>query len=764
MNQFQRLLNSFGVGKQTKNAISPNQPKKRVFSNLQRNEDVDLNQVTQAANLADAELQQQVAKNNISAPPTDQGVNIASSQLPDGIPVDQSERVANGQGYLKDAQNRQNSGLPPNVGGGDGSSVNNLSSSNVPPSELNIKRYMRTRRPQLAKELQEELKTTGGITITRKDRDGNILKDKKGNVMKAVIKNLTPSLVEKRLTEELSLMTASSFGRKATQKGQALDLYATGYGGDAFGKTLNPASVVVTGETVPTMPSKSFAYSPATRELTRKLVDGRTVSDRSALDALLGKGKVTILPGNQLQRLENKYQNLTKLRNQYKALGGKTSTDALNKIDYQLEQIENIYAAANVKRTDFTGAPYIDDTADLSLKVPATTAQYEADERTGELTRTVVGGIGPKIARRFAGVREDQAAYRAEQLQSLRKEMGIYKQQEQKAREGMIAAEKANNPKLRKQKELQRNQAIAEQQKIYYEPRGKDAIVVPGYDPKRGRPGPRMRAMVEQSKNIIKEQTKMNVVLSSGSSEYKRAHATVSPLSGVKIGTTKDGKQMTTDVGNFEMMINPSTVEMRKGRSIIDTKEKGGGGRNVADYVGGEMGENEEISRAFMEELLNAQTLSNTEKSVNKREPNLYYTKGRRPRLVGRESIDPATQASSLQRYNSPQGASQQLVRGGSTEYAGMRSYDMETGGPPKTAPDDRTQAGYVKDIYGIRKAADPEDNRGVKPSQLVGNVKGPQNQRVSKEAQRIMEAALELTEAKRRGRIEGKPAFFYLP
>ena len=69
MNPFQKLLNAFGTSKQTKNAISPNQPKQRVFRNLQRNEDVNVSQVNQAANLADAELQQQVAKNNIPAPP-----------------------------------------------------------------------------------------------------------------------------------------------------------------------------------------------------------------------------------------------------------------------------------------------------------------------------------------------------------------------------------------------------------------------------------------------------------------------------------------------------------------------------------------------------------------------------------------------------------------------------------------------------------------------------------------------------------------------
>ena len=92
-----------------------------------------------------------------------------------------------------------------------------------------------------------------------------------------------------------------------------------------------------------------------------------------------------------------------------------------------------------------------------------------------------------------------------------------------------------------------------------------------------------------------------------------------------------------------------------------------------------------------------------------------------------------------------------------------MRPYDTETGGPPKTKPDDRTQTGSVKDIYGVRRSTDPKDSPKIKPSQLVRTT-GAQNRKVSKEAQRIMEAALELTEAKRRGRIEGKPVPFYIP
>ena len=114
--------------------------------------------------------------------------------------------------------------------------------------------------------------------------------------------------------------------------------------------------------------------------------------------------------GGKLQKLETKYQNLMKLRDQYKSLGGQTSREALNKIDSQLEQIENIYAAANVKRTDFTGAPYIDETSALSLKVPASS-----------------GAVAPQIAQNFAAVRAQQAEYQQGQLEKLRTEMGLYK-------------------------------------------------------------------------------------------------------------------------------------------------------------------------------------------------------------------------------------------------------------------------------------------------------------------------------------------------
>tara|TARA_B100001093_G_C26809003_1_gene1006761 strand:- start:113 stop:2074 length:1962 start_codon:yes stop_codon:yes gene_type:complete len=652
MNPFQKLLNSFGTSKQAKNAISPNQPKQRVFRNLQRNEDVNVSKVNQAANLADAEIQNQVAKNNIPAPPTDQGINIASSQLPDGIPVDQAERVANGQGSLKASQNRQNAGLPPNVGGGDGSSVNNLSSSNIPPDGLPAQRFLQSERQKIKTQLQELGKPSG------------------------------PGRVDQELAKRVSLGTASSYGSKYTKRAQALDLYATGYGGDAFAKSLNVPSVQITGEQVPTMPSKSFTYSEDVRRLTSELMDPEK--------------------GGKLQKLETKYQNLMKLKDQYKSLGGQTSREALNEIDYQLEQIENIYAKANVKRTGLTGAPYIDETSNLSLKVPASS-----------------GIVAPQIAQNFAAVRADQAAYQQRQLENLRTEMGLYKTQERRARQEMESAKKAKDSNLFAQKELERNQAIAKQQKIYVEPRNSKGVKAG----EKGKEGVRIKRMREKSQQMVRDNTKMSVILSPLSSEYKRAHAQTSPISGVKYGISKDGKMTTTDMGDSEMLINSATVEMRAGRRMIDAKEKGGAGRKSADFAGGEMGVEESTSQAFLQDLLNAQQRSNTGTIVNRRDPNLYYTKGRRSQ----------TQST-------------------------FRDYDVDTGGPPKTSADDRTQTGSVKDIYGIRQSGDNPDSKRMRPTQIPPS-KTPLDirQNVSDKEKEIIKRSLEISEDRRRARIEGR-------
>ena len=101
----------------------------RTKQRLQANEDVNLARVESAEDLADAAIQQQIQKNNIplnETPNRDAGINLASSQLPDGVPVDQAEIVATGQGSVQRKQVLENAGLPSGS-----SSVSDLSTTNV---------------------------------------------------------------------------------------------------------------------------------------------------------------------------------------------------------------------------------------------------------------------------------------------------------------------------------------------------------------------------------------------------------------------------------------------------------------------------------------------------------------------------------------------------------------------------------------------------------------------------------------------------------
>ena len=106
-----------------------NQEIGRVKHRLQQNEDVNLAKMERAEDLADAAIQQQVQKNNIpltETPNRDAGINLVSSQSADGLPVDQAEIVATGQGSVQGKQVLENAGLPSGS-----SSVNDLSITNV---------------------------------------------------------------------------------------------------------------------------------------------------------------------------------------------------------------------------------------------------------------------------------------------------------------------------------------------------------------------------------------------------------------------------------------------------------------------------------------------------------------------------------------------------------------------------------------------------------------------------------------------------------
>lgn len=106
-----------------------NQEIGRVKHRLQQNEDVNLAKIEMAEDLADTAIQQQVQKNNIpltETPNRDAGINLVSSQSVDGLPVDQAEIVATGQGSVQGKQILENAGLPSGS-----SSVNDLSITNV---------------------------------------------------------------------------------------------------------------------------------------------------------------------------------------------------------------------------------------------------------------------------------------------------------------------------------------------------------------------------------------------------------------------------------------------------------------------------------------------------------------------------------------------------------------------------------------------------------------------------------------------------------
>ena len=106
-----------------------NQEIGRVKHRLQQNEDVNLAKIEMAEDLADTAIQQQVQKNNIpltETPTRDAGINLVSSQSVDGLPVDQAEIVATGQGSVQGKQILENAGLPSGS-----SSVNDLSITNV---------------------------------------------------------------------------------------------------------------------------------------------------------------------------------------------------------------------------------------------------------------------------------------------------------------------------------------------------------------------------------------------------------------------------------------------------------------------------------------------------------------------------------------------------------------------------------------------------------------------------------------------------------
>ena len=748
------------VIKQGNSASFPNQEAQRVFTNLRRNPRNSMEQINMSASMADQYLQSQVTRNKeflksqdismMKAPSVDAGANTASLQSVGKILPDQAELVATGQGFVQEKQNLQNAGLPGS------SSENNVSSASVALNQVAGVRALQRNRELIQQELQYQV-DTGNLKVPISESlnlsSSKALADESGQ--KRVLQTVPPSLVERRLAHlynKNSSKLAGNYGIdpiEQTQRKQNLQLF-TGIGDRRLLNDVSPTSVRIAGQNISVLPVTDFNYNPNIRALTSRLLDSQPVK---------GEGGKLIYGQGKLSELSDRTEKLYNLRRQFQELGGQTAKERIASIDAELGKIDNFYKGLQerglpLSTTGYTGAPFISADSQISLKVPS----------VGELTGPNTANL---LASRKQKARATQDAYQAAELPKLRNQL---RQLEIQKQDLLNQGFKSSSP------EVVRIQAGID--KIYNPagPKvglygGKHNQDLPPYrkgDPIRPQDRGRYFGLMRQSEEYAKSYNQKPPVEVGAYQQGIRLYAETYSPTGSKVGTAKagtagEGGQVSMQNLSSQLAINPATVQVRQERRVIDTKPKGGGGRNVAEYVGGEMGEQEDTARAFMAELLNAQTRSNTGTTVNRRDPNVLNTQARRPRARGRESIAGSPQVGEGQTYTSPAGTSKQIVRGGSTEYEGMRDYDVETGRTPQQFQGDKTQAGYVKDIYGLRKDTDPKDDPKVKPSKLV-RATGAQNRKVSKEAQRIMEAALELTEAKRRGRIEGKPVPFYIP
>ena len=126
----------------------------------------------------------------------------------------------------------------------------------------------------------------------------------------------------------------------------------------------------------------------------------------------------------------------------------------------------------------------------------------------------------------------------------------------------------------------------------------------------------------------------------------------------------------------------PESMEFRSERPMIDTENKGGGGRNIAEYTAG-----------LRPELTRQSTV-----------PLPYYV----PSSEGKITIKGMEGKSYARRGNPP--VSQKPIR----------DYNIETGGDPLVFEDDRSGSGSVIDQYGIRPASEQGADLTLRPSQPV--------------------------------------------
>jgi len=692
------------VIKQGNSASFPNQQAQRVFTNLRRNPRNSMEQINMSASMADQYLQSQVTRNKeflksqdismMKAPSVDAGANTASLQSVGKILPDQAELVATGQGFVQEKQNLQNAGLPGS------SSENNVSSASVALNQVAGVRELQRNREIVRASLQQQV-DAGNLRTPISDSlnlsSSKILADDKGE---RVLQTVPPSLVERRLAalyRKDSSRAAVNYGInpiEQTQRKQNFQLF-TGIGDRRLLNDVLPTSVRMAGQNVPVLPVTDFNYNPNVRALTSRLLDSKPVK---------GEGGKLIYGQGKLAELSDRTEKLYNLKRQFQELGGQTAKERIASIDAELGKIDNFYKGLQerglpLSTTDYTGAPFISADSQVSLKVPSVGAL--TGPNTAEL-----------LAARKQKARATQDAYQAAELPKLRNQL---RQLEIQKQDLLNQGFKPSSP------EVVSIQAGID--KIYNPagPKvglygGKHNQDLPPYrkgDPIRPQDRGRYFGLMRQSEEYAKGYNQKTPVEVGITDEGTRFFARTYSPAGSKVTTGGDGQISVQNLSDpNELAINPATVERRQERKAKNLPLKGGGGRNVAEYVGGEMEVDEaDLAQTFLNEIINAQNVGGSGsfitgvrtnvpldqlKMKNVREPNIYY----------RTYSNITSQPRDYQVTGPNLSDDIEKIQRTETTIKGPSNYQ-----------DDRTQTGSVKDIYGVRLKGDAADDSAKRPS-----------------------------------------------
>ena len=353
------------VIKQGNKATFPNQEAQRVFSKLQKNHRVRMDQVNQANSLADQYLQSEVSKNKIAAPPVDEAANIASSQVVGKVPVDQAELVATGQGSVQQKQSLQNAGISSG-----GSSTNNLSSTNIATNETSAQRFLQTERDEIASQLGEQ-----GLPIT-------------------------PTRIELELANRLG-SDAYLYGPKYTQRKQALQAGAT-YEPKLFNRLRVP-SVQIAGQSVPYTPPKGNGLSIRTPTITESTALNLKASADKQKDFL---GKVRLEATIIKRQLEEQFKPLGQAQEQARKRGDLATVD---KLETEINKLRARYQSQN-RRVAKTETIVAENISNLGLPLKLTPGIESGQRIYAEVDPT--GGRGGRVRTTTidsAGVADDLA-------------------------------------------------------------------------------------------------------------------------------------------------------------------------------------------------------------------------------------------------------------------------------------------------------------------------------------------------------------------